>query len=116
MNTEAEMAKIFYEAFELFKERNAKYKDLWLDGGAEDNAFHLRHKAMRVFRTFQDSIGELTDGEVLWSEVEKQLTEDAMDLINYAAFYVICVQRARYRCKEEDPTPVKEWGLSPDDD
>jgi len=102
MQARSDIAAIFDEAYELFEQRDAKYKGLWINGGAEDNAFHLRHKAMRVFRTLQDNLKDLPEGmRGEGTSVGEMLVEDAYDLINYAAFYIWCVQNGVYRCKED---------------
>jgi hypothetical protein len=112
---------ILHSAYDLFLKRDDKYKGLWRDGGAEDNGFHMRHKAMRTFRVFQDQLPKLKESDLVdWATREK-LMEDAYDLINYAAFYIYCVKNGLWECqddegKEETPSPVGNWGLTPDDD
>jgi hypothetical protein len=49
----SEIDTILCNAWTLYKERDTKYQGLWSEGGAQDNAFHLRHKAMRVFRMLE---------------------------------------------------------------
>lgn len=86
-----EVREILMRAENLYAERDAKYKGLWADAGASDNAFHLRHKALRVFRVFHDQVGfEEPD---VWCTAT--LTEDAYDLINYCLFYIWCVENGR---------------------
>ncbi len=88
-----DVGEILDEAFLIFGERDAKYKGLWSEAGAEDNAFQLRHKAMRVFKVFRDASWD-EQGRPL--ELINKMTEDAFDLINYTAFYIWCMRNDRY--------------------
>jgi len=76
--TNVQQMVVYLEAFELFVQRNSTYEDLWKDYGWMDTLTHLRSKSMRLVRKF-------------WREspsTDKILLDDAMDLINYAVFFV----------------------------
>lgn len=89
-----EVHDILRRAMALYSERDAKYQGLWAEGGAQDNAFHLRHKAMRVFRMME--LCELDEEGRPLTHINK-LTEDAFDLINYTVFYIWCVEHCQMR-------------------
>lgn len=78
IDTEFEQFNVLAEAFNEFLKKNAKYKDLWKKGGWQDSAHHVRHKAARVAMVL-DEQHDMAAGEVI---------EDAIDLINYAVFFI----------------------------
>jgi hypothetical protein len=65
---DADQLSYFFEAFEIYLERNAKYKDLWAQYGIEDVMLHVRSKFSRLERT----------GDI----------DDALDLLNYTVFWI----------------------------
>ena len=83
--TDEEQLLVLQEAFEKFQERNKKYKDLWKKGGWLDSAHHIRSKSERI-------VNLLSTGATL-EEAELHI-EDAVDLINYAAFFIRNVREA----------------------
>ena len=83
--TEAEQLLVLQEAFEKFQERNKKYKDLWKKGGWRDSAHHIRSKSERIVHLLSEPSDD-SDAELF--------IEDAIDLINYAAFFVRNVREA----------------------
>lgn len=66
--TNGDQMGVLMEAMKTFGVKNEKYKDLWKDYGEEDILLHIKSKAARLMRA----------GD----------SEDAIDLINYAVFYV----------------------------
>ena len=83
--TDADQLLVLQEAFEKFQERNGKYKDLWKKGGWPDSAHHIRSKSERI-------VNAVTTGATL--EEAELYIEDAIDLVNYAVFFVRNVRRA----------------------
>ena len=83
-DTNREQLAVMLEALELFDERNVKYGDLWQEGGWQDSAAHLRSKAARVHSA--------TKGTLLQPY---NFIDDALDAMNYAAFYVRNVRADR---------------------
>lgn len=73
-DTDRSQLQVLGEAFEKFQERNAKYKDLWKEGGVSDSVHHIHHKATRV-----RVIGSTDPGAAI---------DDAIDLLNYTVFFV----------------------------
>jgi len=73
---------VMTEAMAIFQEHTDRLGELWREVEPEDTAHHIRHKAQRVFHA-----------EVNGAERDRESLEDfgrdsALDLINYAAFYV----------------------------
>lgn len=92
-----EVDKIFTRAWHLYMTRDEKYKGLWSEAGAQDNAFQLRHKAMRVWRSFESLLqryrsNPVLQGQRLTSAEKVVLVEDAFDMMNYVAFYIWCIE------------------------
>lgn len=78
-DTNAEQMSVFLDCMQLFQERNAKYGDLWKEYGWRGNLLHVQSKAARVRKVWWDSkdpFGHNAD------------IDDALDLINYAAFFI----------------------------
>jgi len=74
-----EHLEMMLEAFLLYKQKNAKYKNLWKVGGWWDSAHHIRHKGLRI--------GGLLEGFKEDHNPSERI-EDALDLINYCLFFV----------------------------
>lgn len=101
--TEQEQLYIFAESFEIFRERNKKYKDLWKEGGWLDSVHHIRSKAARL-ATLLSGVATLPDAETH--------LDNALDLPNFAAFFVRNVRSARLRQPlESDGVKDKEKTL-----
>lgn len=82
-----EHIRVMLEALAKYKERQARYDDLWARAGARDNAHHCRSKALRV-ETELNLVGgppSGTDG----------IIDDGLDLVNYAVFTVRNVRAGR---------------------
>jgi len=75
--TEVQQLELLLAAFEKFVDRNHHYRDLWMQGGAADSAHHIKSKTARIVW----SLDRLREGHPLDAD-------DALDLINYAAFFV----------------------------
>lgn len=77
-----EQLLVMAEALGLYQEREAVRHGLWKKSGAKDCAHNLKHKGLRVaFASEQDAIEAAVD--------------DALDAVNYAAFYVRNVRAGR---------------------
>lgn len=91
--------RVLAEAMYVYQERNAKYGDLWKRFGWMGNAMHIASKAARITRVFWKQKGEparevvslKADGDVL-RERSSYDYDDAIDLINYCAFFVLNLQ------------------------
>jgi hypothetical protein len=77
-DTNVRQAAVLMEAFDKFQERNAKRHDLWKVFGWKDSALHMRSKAARIALALEGDLD--VDPE--------ELLDDAIDIINYAVFYV----------------------------
>lgn len=73
----SEQCAVLAHAIETFIERNEEYTDLWKDGGTADSLHHMRHKLMRCERAKSPSVK----------------AESAIDLINYAVFFIRNLER-----------------------
>jgi len=68
---------VLMEALELFRVRDPHHKSLWKEYGASDTAFHCKSKALRL------------------NVAPPEHLDDALDLINYAAFTIRNVREGR---------------------
>ena len=68
---EREQLAVYMEAFMIFQHREDKYHSLWKEYGVSDTTHHLKSKALRVYALAGEDI-----------------TDDALDAINYAAFSI----------------------------
>jgi hypothetical protein len=76
--TDRAQGEVLIEALEIFLERNAKRADLWKQFGWQDSALHLRSKALRIALALEKDL-DIDPEDVL---------DDAIDIINYAVFFV----------------------------
>ena len=76
--SELEQMVVFLECFELFREKNKTYQDLWRVDGWIGIVHHIRHKSLRIWRLF----GRHQDDEAIPKD------DDAYDLINYLVFFL----------------------------
>lgn len=67
---DVEHMAVLAQAFSIFRDRQMQYQSLWKASGSEDNAFHVKSKAQRML---------VAEGQTA--------ADDALDAINYAAFY-----------------------------
>lgn len=95
--THVEQMEVLLQVFAKFVERNAQYKDLWRNGGPRDSANHIESKAARI----QHFTRMIADIDWSLSEVDAPV-DDAIDLINYAVFYIRNVAGARLTNEEID--------------
>lgn len=110
---EQTVEQILLYSFRLFRRRNLKYKSAFKIGGVVDNAFQLRHKAIRMLQKCQDWEQYLRNPEAYvrgyGDAPEEPNLDDAYDLINYACFLIICIMERRWRpqvMRGEDGEPV----------
>ncbi len=73
--TNVDQVKVFWEAMNIFEQRNNLYEDGWRTYGWRDSIHHMRSKLGRLLKMFGDDMPE------------KNL-DDAHDLLNYTAFFV----------------------------
>lgn len=81
-----DMYAVMKVALERFLERDNVYRGLWKDGGWPDSAGHVRHKSARVALCKTG----MEDDEQLAAAVD-----DALDNINYNAFFILNVITGR---------------------
>jgi hypothetical protein len=74
-------AAILLEAWYIWRQRNAKYKDNWKHQGARGNLFKLRWKVERAW-------------QVLWhsDHIAQADMDDLLDCINYCAAAIRCAR------------------------
>jgi hypothetical protein len=85
--------KVLMRALRKFHERDEKHRGLWRYFGAIDSAHQARAKATR---TYNVAIG-LIRGQFKSEHVNDELVnDDAIDMINYAAFFVRNVEEGNY--------------------
>lgn len=115
---------ILDQAYDLFGVRNAKYKNAFVMEGAMGNSHMLRHKATRMMKKVMDYMQWLED-PMLYEDAygrrpEKPNVDDALDLINYACFLVVCIENDIWEGEASMPqnmtsaeaaavTAVAEW-------
>lgn len=74
--------EVFVEALRIFESRNAAYGDVWMQYGALSNLLSVARKVDRTMEAWwHDSPGELP-------VMHKDALDDAIDLINYAVFFI----------------------------
>jgi hypothetical protein len=67
--------RVLLEAFDIYLERDKRYKGVWKGSGYLGSLFDLRKKITRAWQVFW--VGE-GDGNI----------DDGLDIINFAAFFV----------------------------
>lgn len=77
--------RIFMEALKVYDQRNMKYKDNWKRMGWRGVLIRIRERAERLWDDLWDAPG-FPDDET--EGVEPNDVDDALDLINFAAFLV----------------------------
>jgi len=90
----ARIQAIMVEALIKYRERDAYYRGIWKQSGAEGVAFHIRSKAQRIVTMGgQADLIELMTPHLR----ETQLLDDAIDLAVLAAMYIDNVRQGRYK-------------------
>lgn len=80
------MVEVLEEALRKYIERDGVYQGAWKEAGWEDSLDHIRSKAKRLLR---------------WSGTEpltiqqQAIEDDAIDLINYTAFFLLNLRADR---------------------
>lgn len=80
---------VFVEAFNIYREREAKYGGAWKRYGALNNLVRLGTKAERLVQEWWRNEGG--------PPYEQRSLDDAFDLINYAAFFVRQAMQGQWR-------------------
>lgn len=80
------VAEILLKARAIFEDRNRKYLSAFKLGGADDNGFQLRHKAIRMHRQVQTFVS------ATHISTTPPDPDDCFDLINYAVFLIMCIE------------------------
>src|ERR1044072_6965104 len=73
--TNQKQMETLLRAFKIFLERNELRKDLWRRAGWRDSLHHIESKTLRI--------ADLDEGESV-----AEYIDDALDLINYTAFFI----------------------------
>lgn len=84
-DSELEQLNVLLEAFGLFQERNARYNDLWKEGGTPDSLHHMKSKHART----------QASGATDTPEQQLERLDDPLDLINYTVFYILNLRAGR---------------------
>lgn len=87
-DSDAKQFAILLEAFDVYLERNARYRDLWKDYGAQDSAHHCKSKALRMYQ------------DLMMNTLGPFDPDDAIDLVNYAVFTIRNVRDGRLASSE----------------
>lgn len=77
--SEAEQLTVLLDAFLIFRERNARYHDVWQQSGWRGSLYDLRKKVTRLWATFWQGKP---------SDAQRADVDDALDTINYAVFFI----------------------------
>ena len=88
----AELLEYMFKAMDKLRERDAVYRGLWIDGGAESNLFHSKQKAVRLWRNYIEHGGEMSE----------DFMDDAVDMMNYLAFAMYCYDHGLLKGTEDD--------------
>ncbi len=87
--SEGQQFDVLVRAFEIFRERSHVRGDLWKDFHVKDAQHHISSKQARISKAI-----ERADSGVLGlTEFEIEVVDDALDIINYAAFIVRHVEK-----------------------
>lgn len=90
---DAKQFMVMMEALKKFHERDEKHRGLWRYFGAIDSAHQARAKATRTYNVAIGLLkGQFEKGDVFGEVVN----DDAIDMINYACFFVRNVEEGRY--------------------
>jgi len=91
-----EQWEIMDNAYQVFLERNARYKDLWQGDGVYGCLDLARHKFLRVIHhadELQDAV--VAGNHEKASQCQEHLEEDAVDAINYLCFVIRNARESR---------------------
>lgn len=92
---EIEHAEIFMEANRVYKRASAVRGQMWLEFPPSDKIRELRERVTRIEHAYEKredpSCPDVPSGEIL----ESVIIEDAIDIINYAAFLVKQIRRGQ---------------------
>lgn len=85
---EIEQAMVLIEALKVYSKRNTKYRDNWRRMGWRGLLIRIRERSDRLWDTFWMGVAWKEAGPM--DEPEDRLidADDALDLINFAAFFV----------------------------
>jgi hypothetical protein len=78
-----EITTILFEALKKYADRDALYDGAWKEAGYLDSLHHIRSKATRILKLSERAIDQA------------DLVDDALDLINYTAFFIANVRAGR---------------------
>lgn len=85
---EIEQAMVFIEALKIYADRNVKYRDNWRRMGWRGLLIRIRERSDRLWDTFWSGVAWKPDG-VMDEPGDRMIdADDALDLINFAAFFV----------------------------
>lgn len=87
--SERQQFDVLYRAFEVFRDRNNVRGDLWKDFDIGDPLHHMAGKLARIRKAME----RLDSGAIGKQVFEDEVADDALDVINYAAFIVRHVEK-----------------------
>lgn len=82
--SEAQQFDVFSRALEVFKERSHVRGDLWAKFDIKDAQTHIASKLARITA----AVERYQRGDAGKQAIEDAISDDAIDIINYAAFIV----------------------------
>lgn len=85
-----EQLAVFIAALDVYHERNVKYKDNWKRMGWRGQLIRIRERAERLWDDFWNKEGATGSGDDI--EINDWEVDDALDLINFAGFFVRAVE------------------------
>jgi hypothetical protein len=90
VDTESELQQfdVFVRSFEIFKERSVVRGDLWAKFEAKDAFRNMESKMARIGHAGKELEEIGFDSDEKLKPIEEALVDDALDVINYAAFLI----------------------------
>lgn len=88
-DAEEDQLRVLLLAAEVYAERNVKYKDNWKRMGWRGMLVRVRERAERMWDDFWDQSEPDVNERILYPPRD---ADDAIDLINFAAFFVRAVR------------------------
>lgn len=87
---EIEQAMVLIEALKLYSQRNTKYRDNWRRMGWRGLLIRIRERSDRLWDTFWTGVAwKDPERDADDSQFQREIdADDALDLINFAAFFV----------------------------
>src|SRR4051812_25341467 len=79
-NPEVEQTAVFLRALDIYVQRSEVRGELWKEFDLRDKVHHMRNKMARI--------GQFIDISPEGTEIPAEIIDEALDLINYTAFFI----------------------------